>query len=214
MLLRAAALTTATVLALTLTACSVHSSKDNGGDNVRISTPFGGMHVESNKTTATDIGLPLYPGAIPYKDPNGEDHAGSANVSMSFGSFHLKVQAVSYQTPDSPEKVFAFYRPALSKFGEVLECDDNKPVGQPAVATSGLTCSDDEHSKVHIDGNIHDHVPTNSNELGNHNGHQLRAGSPHAFRLVEIDTSHAGFTKFGLVNLELPHGENKNGQSN
>jgi len=213
MLQRAAALASTTILALTLTACSVHSSKDNGSDNVRISTPFGGMHVESNKTTATDIGLPLYPGAVPYKDPSGDDHAGSANVSMSFGSFHLKVQAVSYQTPDAPDKVFAFYRPALTKFGDVLECDGNKPVGQPTVTSSGLTCSDDEHSKVHIDANVRDHIPSND-ELGNHNGHQLRAGSPHNFRLVEIDTSHPGFTKFGLVNLELPHGENKNSQSN
>jgi hypothetical protein len=214
MLQRIVAFTSATVLALTLTACSVHSSKDNGSDNVRISTPFGGMHVESNKTTATDIGLPLYPGAIPYKDPNGEDHAGSANVSMSFGSFHLKVQAVSYQTPDAPDKVFAFYRPALAKYGDVLECDGNKPIGQPAVATSGLTCSDDEKSKVHFNASDPSHITTNDSGLGNHNGHQLRAGSPHAFRLVEVDSNHPGFTKFGLVNLELPHGENKNGQSN
>jgi hypothetical protein len=214
MLQRAVALISATVLATTLTACSVHSSKDNGSDNVRISTPFGGMHVESNKTTATDIGLPLYPGATPYKDASGEDHAGSANVSMSFGSFHLKVQAVSYQTPDSPEKVFAFYRPALAKYGDVLECDGNKPIGQPTVAASGLTCSDDEHSKVHFNASDSSHITTNDNGLGNHNGHQLRAGSPHAFRLVEVDANHPGFTKFGLVNLELPHGDNKNGQSN
>jgi hypothetical protein len=208
MFLRVVALTSATVLAFSLTACSVHSSKDNGGDNVRISTPFGGMHVESNKTTAADIGLPAYPGSTPYKDPNSEDHSGSANVSMSFGSFHLKVEAVSYKTPDDADKVFAFYRPALAKYGDVLECDGNKPIGQPAVASSGLTCSDDEaHGKIHV-------KDTNNSEMGNHNGHQIRAGSPHAFRLVEVENSHPGFTKFGLVYLELPHGSGKDTQSN
>jgi hypothetical protein len=208
MFLRVVALTSATVLACSLIACSVHSSKDKDGDNVRISTPFGGMHVESNKTTAADVGLPLYPGATPYKDPGSEDHSGSANVSMSFGSFHLKVEAVSYQTPDSPEKVFAFYRPALAQYGDVLECDGNKPIGQPAVASSGLSCSDDDkNSKIHV-------KDSNSNELNNHHGHQLRAGSPHAFRLVEVDTNHSGLTKIGLVYLELPRGDKKDTQSN
>jgi len=208
--LRPVALASAVLITLSLTACSVHSSKDNGSDNVHISTPFGGMHVESNKTTASDVGLPVYPGATPYKDKNSD----SANVSMSFGSFHLKVLAASYETPDSQDKIFAFYRTALKEYGDVLECNGKHPVGEPTVASSGLTCSEDRHSgSVNVDPNIH--IDANGSDLGNHNGHQLRAGSPRNFRLVEIDngSSHPGFTKFGLVYLELPHGDNKNSES-
>jgi hypothetical protein len=191
-----------TVLALGLTACSVSSNKANGGDNVRINTPFGGMHVESNQTTAADLGLPVYPGATLYQDKSNS----SANVNMSFGSFHLKVLAVSYQSPDSADKVFAFYRKALAQYGDVLECDNDKPVGSPAVSSSGLTCTDDEH------GNSGKHVHTNMGGMNlNHDGHELRAGSPHAFRVVELDADHPG--KIGLVYLELPR-DDKSGSTN
>jgi hypothetical protein len=187
---------TALLALLPLTACTVSSNKNNGGDNVRINTPFGGMHVESNQTSAADIGLPAYPGATVYQDKDSH----SANVNMSFGSFHLKVQAADYQTTDSGDKVLAFYRKALAQYGDVLECDHNKPVGQPAVASSGLTCSDDEH------GNASVHAHTNIGAMNiNHDGHELRAGSPHAFRVVSLDADHPG--KFALVYLELPRGE-------
>lgn len=201
---RTVALISATAISLSLAACSVHSSNSNGGDNVHISTPFGGMHVESNQTTAADVGLPVYPGATLYKDKNSD----SANVSMNFGSFHLKVLAVSYQSPDAADKIFAFYRTALAQFGDVLECDGNKPVGQPTVSSSGLTCSDSEHNNIHVSPDA------SSMDLSNHNGHQLRAGSPRSFRIVEVDTNHPGITKFGLVYLELPRGDSKGHESN
>jgi hypothetical protein len=191
-----------TALTLGLTACSVSTNKNGGGDNVRIATPFGGMHVESNQTTAADIGLPVYPGSTLYQDKDNS----SANVNMSFGSFHLKVQAVTYQTQDGADKIFPFYRKALAQYGDVLECDDNKPVGQPAVASSGLTCSDDEHG-----AGKHSKTKTTIANM-NENGHELRAGSPHAFRVVSADP-HTGYTKIGLVYLELPQGD-KDGKTN
>lgn len=190
-------------LALGVTACSVSSNKNNGGDNVRITTPFGGMHVESNQTTASDVGLPMYPGATLYQDKDSH----SANMNMSFGKFHLKVLVVSYQTPDPADKVFAFYRKAMAQYGDVLECDHGRPVGKLTVTSSGLTCSDDEHGKGHPKVNI----DTGSANVNN-DSHQLRAGSPRAFRVMEVDDAHPGFTKFGLVYLELPraHGEDTN----
>jgi hypothetical protein len=177
---------------LALAGCSISSNKNNGGDNVRIATPFGGLHVQSNSTTATDIGLPVYPGATPFKEKDDD----SADVSMNFGGFHLKVLAASYQSSDTADKIFAFYRPELAKYGDVLECQDDHPVGQPAVASSGLTCSDDQHGAGHHGANVQ------LNGM-NHNGHQLRAGSPHSFRLVEVENQ-GGSNKIGLVYLELP----------
>ena len=73
---------------------------------------------------ATDIGLPAYPGAIKKSDLDG-DKAG-----FSFGvwgeSFGLKVAVVSYRSVDSVEKVAAFYRDALAKYGPVLDCTLNR----------------------------------------------------------------------------------------
>jgi len=37
----------------------------------------------------------------------------------------------------------AFYRKPLSRYGEVLECDQSKPVGSHIVTRDGLTCSDE-----------------------------------------------------------------------
>jgi hypothetical protein len=182
----------AAVCVLALAGCSISSNKNNGNDNVRIATPFGGLHVQSNETTATDVGLPVYPGATPFKDKDDQ----SADVSMNFGGFHLKVLAASYQSPDSADKIFAFYRPALAKYGDVLECQNNHPVGQPTVTSSGLTCDDHD--------NVGKHHGIQMNGINSDGNHQLRAGSPHSFRLVEVENQ-GGSQKIGLVYLELPH---------
>jgi hypothetical protein len=48
-----------------LTGCRVHVEKDAKGEdkNVQVDTPFGGVHVNTDQTTAADMGLPVYPGA-------------------------------------------------------------------------------------------------------------------------------------------------------
>ena len=45
----------------------VHVDKDANGEdkNVQVDTPFGGVHVNTNQTSAADLGLPVYPGAKP-----------------------------------------------------------------------------------------------------------------------------------------------------
>lgn len=186
------------LLAATMCAgCSVqsHSNGDGKGDNVKIATPFGGMQVKSDQTNAGDIGLTVYPGAVPTKDKNSD----SANVSMSFGDFKLKVLTANYVTGDSADKVFAFYRPQLSKYGDVLECDHNTAVGSVTATSGGLTCDNDEHGRGHA--NIHTGV-TNSGD------HELRVGDSHKFRVVSVEPKN-GKTEIGLVYLELPHGNSK-----
>jgi hypothetical protein len=145
----------------------------------------------NNHATARDIGLPEYPGARPYKDKDSD--SSSADLGFVLNSFHFSVQAASYVTTDSPGQVLAFYRKPLSKYGDVLECDHGKPVGALTVAKSGLTCGDQQKGHVSVNGTGDD-------------DHELRAGTPEKFRVVGIDTSEAGQTKFGLVALELPKG--------
>lgn len=151
------------------------------------------VHAHSH-ATAKDIGLPVYPGATPFRDKDSD--SSSADLGFVLNSLHVSVQVASFVTSDSPEQVLAFYRRPLSKYGEVLECEHGKPVGSLTVTKSGLTCGD--HKSGHMTVN------------GTDNGHELRAGTPEHFRVVGIDNADAGKTKFGLAALVLPKNDDGN----
>jgi hypothetical protein len=155
------------------------------------STDFN-LNVHANThATAKDIGLPVYPGATPFKDKDSD--SSSADLGFLLNSFHISVKAVSFVTTDSPEHVLEFYKKPLAKFGEVLECDHGKPVGSLTVTKSGLTCGD--HKSGHM------------TSIGSDSDHELRAGMPEQFRIVGVDSTENGKTKFGLVALVLPKDE-------
>lgn len=147
------------------------------------------LHANSH-TSAAGIGVPAYPGAKIYKNPDSDS---AVDLGFTFGDTSFRVMAASYVTGDSPSKVLAFYKKPLSRYGEVLECDHGKAVGALTVARSGLTCSDEKGDHMQVDS----HVDSSSD-------HELRVGSPHKFRIVGIDESHTGSTRFGLVYIELP----------
>jgi len=87
--------------------CRIHVDKDANGEekNVQVDTPFGGIHVNTDQTTAADLGLPVYPGAQIARD---SDRDKSADVHMGFGEWQLRVKVVNYTTADSQDKVVAF----------------------------------------------------------------------------------------------------------
>jgi hypothetical protein len=158
------------------------------------------VHANSH-ATAADIGLPTYPGATVYREPDDkskQDNDSSLDIGFTFGDFHFSILAVSYATGDSPAQVLSFYRKPLSRYGEVLECDHGKPVGKLTTTSTGLTCTDDHGG----------HVQVNTSENSS-DDHELRAGSPHKYRIVGIDESHPGKTHFGLVYLDLPKDKEK-----
>jgi hypothetical protein len=177
-----------------ISGCRVESNKSGNGDDVKIATPFGGMSVKTDDANvAQSIGLPAYPGAVIVKKKDENDHNdGSADINMSFGSFQLRVKAVSFHTADSPDKVLAFYKKGLARFGTVIQCKDHRPVGSPAHTPDGLDCSDnDRHTnQVKVDDDL-----TGKTEL--------KAGSKQHQHIVGIDPDGTG-TKFGLVALDLP----------
>jgi hypothetical protein len=175
---------------LLLAGCNVSSNKNGHGDNVQMRTPFGDMHIKtSDDANLAGIGLTPYPGATPVKDDDGKDK-NAADINLNFGDFHLGVKAASFQTPDSPDRVEAFYRKDMARYGDVVKCKDDAPIGQPTRTAEGLTCNDD-HNRHEI------HVSDDRNEI------ELRAGSPGHFHLVGIKTKSGG-TKIGLVALDLP----------
>jgi hypothetical protein len=168
----------------TLTACSVHvDDKDKEKAKVDIQTPFANLKVDTSGE-ATDNGIPVYPGAKPREaDKDGDRHR--ANVNIGGANFGLKVIAAEYVTPDSPDKVKAFYLDKLKKYGDVLECkghsshDDNL-VGHDR--SDKLTCGDS-----HGDG------------------WELKVGTRDDQHIVAIEPDGAG-TRFGTVLVQM-HGK-------
>ena len=180
-------MTAAAVLAMA--GCHVEDHKNGDHKDVNIETPFGGLQVRTNDASVLqDIGLPAYPGAQLEKKDSDD---GSADVNMNFGRFHLGVKAASYRTPDSPDKVEAFYRDQMKRYGDVIKCQNEKPVGTPTRTVDGLTCNTREGTHVQV------------NEHPDKNSLELRTGSEQRQRIVEIEPQGGG-TKIGLVLLELP----------
>ena len=193
-------------LAAGLVGCSVHVDKDASGHekNVRVDTPFGGVHVNTDQTTAADLGLPVYPGAQIVSD---KDNDKSADIHMGFGEWELRVKVVNYSTPDAQDKVLAFYKKAMGRYGDVLTCQDKTPVGKPLQTAEGLTCTDNgKHNHVNVD--------MGSYKSGE-GGLELRAGSERHQHIVGFENPVSGQTRFALVALDLPQTDGeKSGQSN
>ncbi len=107
-MLNAAGLFACLALAAGVAGCRVHVEKSANGEdkNVQVDTPFGGIHVNTDQTTAADLGLPVYPGAEIVKDKENDK---SADIHMGFGEWELRVKVVNYSSPDSQDKVTAFY---------------------------------------------------------------------------------------------------------
>ena len=181
-----------------LSGCRVHVDKGANGEDksVQVDTPFGGVHVNTNQTTAADLGLQAYPGAQIVTD---KDNDKSADVHMGFGEWELRVKVVNFTTSDSQDKVVAFYKKSLGRFGDVIECQNNSPVGKPAVTSEGLSCSDDSgaHVNVNSDG-------TNYGYNSGENGFELKAGSRRHQHIVGFLSSAPGQTRFSLVEVDLP----------
>lgn len=190
----------AALLALTvgLGGCRVHVDKGANGEDktVQVDTPFGGVHVNTNQTTAADLGLPPYPGAHIVPDKSNDK---SADVHMGFGDWELRVKVVNYSTPDSQAQVEAFYQKALTHYGDVISCQNDSPVGKATSTSEGLTCADDGKSHVKIANGEHSY--------GYHsdkNGLELKAGSKRHQHIVAFESAPTGQTRFSLVAIELP----------
>lgn len=187
--MRSKALIAITVLVagVVLNGCRIDTAKNGEDREVKVATPFGGVHVKTDEPATVSLGLPIYPGAQLVKKDN--DH-GAADVNLSFGKFHLRVKAATYRTGDSPDKVQSFYRDALRRYGTVIQCNNNQAVGTPSQTEEGLTC----------DNNKENHVSVNSDVSSKT---ELKAGSKQHQHIVAIDADGSG-TKFGVIALDLP----------
>ena len=140
--------TTALLIALvvSLPAAGQNNDKDK---NLDVRSPVGDLHVGKD-ADAQKAGLPRYPGARPQQQENNDP----LNLALSTDSFGMKLIVAKYETNDPAEKVLAFYREKMKKYGKVLEChstedktgfhhdDDDRAKDQP------LKCEGDNSGPV------------------------------------------------------------------
>lgn len=178
---RATALAAGSLVCLLATATSTHAQS-----NFDLS-----VHASSQVTPAA-VGLPVYPGArLAVK--HGNDDA-AFDIGFAFGDTRLRLVGISYDSDDSPDQVLEFYRKALSRYGDVLECDHGRAVGNRSVTSSGLRCSDRKGGdNVNIDG-----------RLDSSKDHDLRAGSPDEFHIAGIDASDSKSARFVIMYVKTP----------
>jgi hypothetical protein len=99
------------------------------------------------EASAKDVGLPIYPGARPHKEKD-EDKP-SAKFGLWGGTFAFKLAVVKLESGDSPQKVAAFYKKALAKYGTVLDCgaaSAQSTEKDESKSSNQLTCEDDKPS--------------------------------------------------------------------
>jgi hypothetical protein len=140
---------------LTLPGCNVNVKKDGEGKekNVDIETPVGGLHVAKD-ADVRDLGLPVYSGARRREQTDDRNDNG-AHINISTSLFGIKVVAIEFLSDDPPEKLVAYYKDQLKKYGNVLECHThNRHPGtnMNGEDTSGdskkLKCEDDQNGKT------------------------------------------------------------------
>jgi hypothetical protein len=131
----------------------------------------------SQDASAKDVGLPLYPGSKPAVDKKSDSQ--SANMGLWLGGTGFQLVVVKMQTPDSPEKVAAYYRKALAKYGTVLDCTNPPSQANEKHTPNALSCDNDK------------------TDAG---GMLFKAGTKEVQHLVSVDHDGAG-TIYSLVYL-------------
>jgi len=144
--------------------------------------PDGAGVVLSAEASAKDVGLPLYPGSQRHKDKN-DDSAG-ANLGLWGGGSGFKMVVLKMESADSADKVADFYKKALAKYGNVLDCSNPATTKKNEAAkgdSKALSCGDDK--------------PEN-------NGKLFKAGTKEQQHIVGIEANDSG-TLYQIVYLTV-----------
>lgn len=126
-----------TLLAVSVTLCASAEAADKSS-----SDDFSaGIDVRPT-ARVSDIGLPLYPGALRRHDKHDE------NPALSFGlwggQLGVRIYVIKYRSKDGIDAVGDFYRQAMAQYGTILDCSEHPSPGSISSNSQGLDC-DDEH---------------------------------------------------------------------
>jgi hypothetical protein len=140
------------------------------------------------EASAKDVGLPMYPGARPHREK--DDDSTSAKFGLWGGSFGFKLAVVKLESNDSPQKVAAFYKKALARYGTVLDCgaaSSQASEKEENESSKKLTCEDDKPKPGEM---------------------EFKAGTKEKQHIVGIGPNGTG-SLFQLVYLEAPDSDKK-----
>jgi len=145
--------------ALLMAGCKV--SDEGGGADKKVSIEAPGASVKVDTVaTANDSGMPLYPGAQEKHGTGDDKNRAHVNVDTPF--LKVKVVVLSFTSDDGPEKVLAFYRGKLQRYGSVLECRGaeadvqlGSKLDKPVSCGTDRGKSGEVSLKVGIEGNQH-----------------------------------------------------------
>jgi len=120
------------------------AKKDSGKSDSEMDRNSIGF-IASKEANAKDVGLPLYPGAREHKDKSKDSPA--VRLGLWGGNSGFKLAVLKLESNDPPEKVVAFYRRALAKYGKVLDCSDSAKAAREQIKGSSSNepgCKDEQ----------------------------------------------------------------------
>jgi hypothetical protein len=140
--------------------------------------------IEARAATSADIGLPVYPGAMPQAD--GEKDGSSVKLGLWAGAFGMHLAVQKFASRDPIDTVAAYYRQALAQLGPVMDCSGPaaKRAAPDPADKNALRCDDDSNS------------PAGSRVY--------KVGRKNQFRLVALQPV-AGGVHFQLLRLSVPN---------
>lgn len=138
-----------------------------------------GAGIEINdKSSVADVGLPAYPGATVRHDKGDGD---GLNLALWGGSLGFKLSLMQFTTGDSVDKVASFYRDAMGRYGNVLDCTGPRPASAAPVDKKALAC--------------------NKDDKGEPGGRLYKVGTPNQQRIVSIKPV-SGRVEFEMLKIE------------
>lgn len=158
--------------------CSVSTDENDKSrkHDVDIHTPFGSLSVREGSADVKATGLALYPGARAKKDSDHESR--SAKVEITSSHFGVNVVALKFVSDDAPDKVLAFYRNDMAKYGNVVECAGGSELPQHHEGNAAVRCE--------------------ATDTGHDYREELKVGTENNQRIVAVKPSGSG-SEFALV---------------
>jgi hypothetical protein len=121
-------------IAIAASAVSAHAQNRDEEKGLDVQSSIGDMHL-GNDADSHQVGLPIYPGA---RERKHDENRSNANLSLFTSAFGVKLVVLNYDSNDAPDKVIAYYRQKLKKYGKVLQCRTSDRSGD-------LNASNDSH---------------------------------------------------------------------
>jgi hypothetical protein len=103
----------------------------------------GGLILSAN-ATAKEVGLPIYPGSVPYKEPEKDNDSSAVKMGLWGTSFGFKLVVLKMESKDATAKIARYYQKALAKYGTVLDCTNPPPQQPKDHKSEKLTCGSDK----------------------------------------------------------------------